>query len=197
MKYIISRYEHDMSWLSEYTDDFVVYDRSKEPWIHTTCCVPNVGSDWYDKLTYLIDYYDELPEVFMLLKANIFKYVTKEEFDAVKDNETFTPLLTQHHHTYEPICRYADGLYEELNNYWYLESHPCKNKQSREGLIDLFGIRDKAYLRFAPGSNYIVTRKVIHKYPKEMYVKIRAYLDWDVYPGEAQICERSMYNLWR
>lgn len=194
MKYVISRYNHDLSWLSEYTDDFVLYDRSETP-LEGSIIMPNIGSDWYDKLTYIIDYYDELPEVFMLSKANIFKYIDKDEFDLVKDNRFFTPLLSQRHKVYEPVCRYNDGMYEEINNLWYLGAHPCRHDPHE--LMELLGIRNMGYVQFAPGSNYIVTKKVIHKYPKSFYGKIRSYLEHDIYPGEAQIVERGIYNIWQ
>lgn len=192
--WVLSRYNHDISWLKEYTDEYVLYDRSENK-LDGCIPMPNIGSDWYDKLTYIIDNYDDLPDTIILIKANLFKYITKEEFDLVKDNQLFTPLLTQHHKVYEPICRYINGMYEEINNAWYIGSHPIKHDIKE--LMELLGIWGKEYVQFAPGSNYIVTRDVIHRYSKDFYGKLRAYLDWDVYPGECQIMERGIYNLWK
>ena len=31
MKYILSRFNHDIGWLKHYTDDYVIYDRSEKP----------------------------------------------------------------------------------------------------------------------------------------------------------------------
>lgn len=192
--WVLSRYNHDISWIDEYTDDFILYDRSEKP--HPGSIVmPNIGSDWYDKLTYIIDNYDNLPDTIILIKANLFKYVTKTEFDHIKDNQVFTPILTQMHHTYFPVCFYSqDGMYNELNDGWYLGSHPCKCNPLE--LMDLFGIVEKKYVKFAPGSGYIVPRSVIHRKSKEWYGIIREYLKHDVYPGEAQIVERGIYNIW-
>lgn len=192
MKYILSRYNHDISWLKEYTDDFVLYDRSEKP-IDGSIVVPNIGSDIYDKFTYIIDNYDNLPAVAVYTKANIFKYITKEEFDLIKDNKTFTPILTQTHKTHFPISFYWNKLYYEINNYWYLKPHPAKRKKE---LIKLLGIKYKPYLSFAPGSNYIVPRENILKHPKDFYIKLRDFLSWTIYPGEAQIIERSLYYIW-
>ncbi len=107
MKYIISRFNHDISWIKDYTDDYVLYDRSFEP-AEGAIVVPNIGSDLYDKFTYIIDNYFNLPEVTVYTKANIFKYITPREFDEIKDNTTFTPILTKLHRTYMPVCFY-DG----------------------------------------------------------------------------------------
>ncbi len=181
-----------MSWLKEYTDDYVLYDRSEKP-IEGSIVVPNIGSDIYDKFTYIIDNYDNLPDVAIYTKANIFKYITKEEFELIKDNRSFTPILSMKHKTRFPICFYWEGLYYEINNFWYLKSHPARRKNE---LVKLLGIKYKLYLGFAPGSNYIVPKENILKYSKEFYISLREFLNWTVYPGEAQIIERSLYYLW-
>lgn len=194
--FIISRYNHDISWLNDYTDDFVLYDRSDVP-DKKAIVVPNIGSDIFDKFTYIIDNYDRLPYVAVYTKANLFKYITKEEFDLVKDAKFFTPLLTQNHKTIEGVSFYKDGLYWEINNLWYLNAHPPKNMETVKELLELLGLWNLKYIPFAPGSNYILTRNNILKHSKEFYIKLRSYIDWAVYPGECQIIERGLYTLWK
>lgn len=200
MKYIISRYNHDISWLKDYTDDVVMYDRSdKEPIAEGAIQVPNIGTDIYDKLTYIIDNYDNLPDVAVYTKANLFKYITKEEFDMVKDNKTFTPLLTKNHKVYNdesgsPVCFYDNiGMFNEVNNFWYLYPHPAKFAPP---IIDFFKMKERLYNQFAPGSNYIIPKENILKHPRALYEQLRSYLDWDIYPGDAQLIERNLYYLW-
>lgn len=195
MRYIVSRFNHDISWFADYTDDFILYDRSPEP-VPWAIIVPNIGSDIYDKFTYIVENYNNLPDVAVYTKANLFKYISKEEFDTLKDNTEFTPLLTQNHITYLPICYYENGMYFEINNYWYLGDHPTKNQQSFEELKSLLGMDTREYNQFAPGANYILPRENILKHPKEFYQKLLTYLDWTIYPGEAYMIERSLYHLW-
>lgn len=196
MKYILSRYEHDMSWTKDYPAEYTIYDRSEKP-MEGSIPVKNIGSDIYDKFTYIIENYDNLPEIAIYSKANLFKYITKEEFDKVKDNKTFTPLLTQNHETYLPVCYYENGLYYERNDMWYLGSHPCENRMIPHELQEILGLSQMEYLPFAPGSNYILPKENIMKHTKEFYIKLRSYLEWDRYPGEAQIMERGLYTLWK
>lgn len=196
MRYIISRYNHNMTPILEYAKNYVLYDRSEEP-LPEAIKVKNIGSDIYDKFTFIIDNYDNLPDVAVYTKANLFKYITKEEFDNIKNNKTFTPLLTQHHKVYEPVCRYNNGMYEEINNYWYLDVHKPKSKESAEELKDLLGMRNREYNAFAPGSSYILPKENILQHSKDFYIKLRSFLDWAVYPGEAQMIERSLYYLWQ
>lgn len=192
MKYVVSRFNHDYDWLSKYTDDLVLYDRSEVP-APNSIVVPNIGSDLYDKFTFIIDNYDNLPDVAVYTKCNLFKYITKEEFDKVKDNKTFTPLLTQNHETYLPVCWYENGIYCETNDYFYLNPHPAKYAKE---IMDIFKMGERYYNKFAPGSNYILPKENILKHPKELYEKLRGFLDWSVYPGDAQLLERNLYYLW-
>lgn len=212
-KFVISRYKHDLSWLREYTDDAVIYDRSEVPLTVYTMPgfetpvffknlkikkVPNIGTDIYDKFTFIIDNYDNLPDVAVYTKANLFKYISKEEFDLVRDNKTFTPLLTKNHEEREGICFYdKDGMYNEINNYWYVREHQTKTMNSFRDIKKILGFEGKDFLQFAPGSNYILPKENILKHPKELYEKFRGYLEWAVYPGEAQLIERGLFYLWR
>lgn len=193
--WVISRYNHDVSYLAEYTNDFIMYDRSETPFNDPRVIkVPNIGTDIYDKFTFIIDNYDNLPDVAIYTKANIYKYISKEEFDAIKDNKTFTPILTQYHKTYMPVCYYEDGLYWERNDYWYLNTYPAK---FADEIIHFFKMNEREYNAFAPGSNYILPKENILKHPKETYKKLRSYLDWTRYPGDAQLIERNLTYLWR
>jgi hypothetical protein len=91
------------------------------------------------------------------------------------------------------VCFYADGLYFERNDYWYLHEHPPKHAKK---IIDSFRMFRREYNAFAPGSNYILTREDIQRRPKELYERLRSYLEWTIYPGDAQLIERNLYYLW-
>jgi hypothetical protein len=196
MKIIGSHYSGDCSWIPQETDDYFIFDRTEcglDP--KKVRKVPNIGNADYDRLTYLIENYEALPDVFLLIKTNLFKFITIPEFQQVKNNTFFTPLLTYTHKTYMPICRYRNGIYEEINNSWYVPAFttcfPTYNDWARE-----FGFPTPEYLSFAPGGNYILTRDTVHKHPKSLYSKLRDSLSYCQLPAEAQFCERTYYTLW-
>ena len=207
--FMVSRYNQDVNWIQEYAPSMILYDRSDEP-IPGSIIVPNLGTDISDKLHFIISNYNNLPPVMIYTKANLFKYITKEEFDQVKDNSFFTPLLTKNHKeikydgteeyvkrhgTNKDVSYYQNGIYWEINNLWYLNEHPCKHDPKE--VMKTLGIDNLEYVPFAPGSSYILTAQDIHKHPRELYIKLYNFLTWAVYPGEAQICERGLYTLWR
>lgn len=195
----------DKEWIG---DDYLIYDRSDDGIDHLKdfdkdkiIKTKNVGQVDYDKLNYLVDNYDHLPEVFLWGKTNLFKYITKEEYDLVKDNMTFTPLLTQGHSTYNDdsgaVCYYSGQMYHERNNNWYLNQFDTKYFHSFAEFAHEFQLPNPSYIPFAPGGNYILTKNVVHKYSRDFYVKMTDILPYAREPGEAQMLERSYYMLWK
>lgn len=213
MKFVLVNYEFTPTWLFEYTDDYLIYDRSKDDtWLKDfdqskIIKHPNIGHVDYSKLSYLIDFYDELPEVFLWSKANLIpRHITKEEFDLVKDNTDFTPLLTAHHKVYNdqegPVCYYNEGMYYERNNSWYLYANLPNQEEPPKFLTwqewaNEFLLPSPHYLPFPPGANFILTRERVHRYAKDFYIKMRAMLSYTAVPGESQLTERSYFLLWK
>ena len=194
MNFVVSRYNNDVSWLAEYCQSAILFDRSDNP-MPGSNIVPNLGTDIADKLLYILLNYNNLPAVAIYTKANLFKYCPKEEFDKVKNNSTFTPLLTKNHEEKPGFSFYMNGIYWEKNNLWYLGAHPCKHDPKE--VMRVCGIDNLDFVPFAPGSSYILTKEDILKHPPEFYKKLYDYVSWGVYPGEAQILERALYTIWR
>ena len=212
MKAILINYNHDpKDWWLDYgfkPEDVTVYDRSDDGIQRTfdakTYKTKNIGNVDYDKLTYLVEEYNELPAVFLWGKTNIFKYITPEELKEALKVKEFKPLLTQNHRTYNDpdgniVCFYQDGLYHE--RYGIVNTMkdilPSKNCSDWLEWSKHFGIKQVGYIPFAPGGNYILTREKVHKYSRDMYAEMRDMLDYCVTPAEAQFAERSYYLLWK
>ena len=202
MKAILINYNYTPEWVKSYDFDYIIYDRSdSNDWLknfpkNRIIKTRNIGNADYDRLSYLVDNYHNLPEIFVWSKSNLFKYITQPEFkEALKKNE-YTPLLTQGHKTYEPICRYKNGMYEEINNSWYLGSQPSIYYKNYNDFAKDFGLPTPEYLRFNPGGNFILTREKVHKHPIEFYDNLRNLLPYAILPGEAQMLERTYLTLW-
>lgn len=186
MTWVVSHYQSDYSWVKQYTDSFIVYHKDRV----------NVGYNISTILSFIIDNYDHLPDVTIFVKDNLLeRHITKGEFDQVVNNTTFTPLLTKNHKVYEPICRYVDGVYEELNNSWYFNEHPYKYFKSYEEFTELVGIPSAKYLRFAPGGNYIVPKENILKHPKSFYKILLEFVSWSQINAESHAIERALYTI--
>jgi len=210
MNACLVNYNFSPEWLREYPEiQPVIYDRSDDgvernltqygPVYKTE----NFGDVDADKLGYLISNYDTLPEYFLWSKTNIFKFISKDEFDAVKDNTTFTPLLTKDHKTYSDrigvVCFYRDGLYHERADSWFFHAglDDCGFFRSWSDWADTFFLPKEAYIPFAPGGSYILTRERVHRYSRDFYKDMRDTLMYAKHPVEAHCAERSYYLLWR
>lgn len=204
---ILVNYNYTPDWLHDYDLDYILYDRSdskeylkdfpQERIIHST----NVGNVDYDKLSHLVTYYDNLPEVFIWGKSNLFKYISQPEFDEIKDFKGFKPLLTQNHKVYSDsggqVNYYRDSMYYERNDSWYLGQTPARTIQSWSEWAYLFQLPSPDYIPFPPGGNFILTREAVHKYGIGQYESMRGMLPYCREPGEAQLCERSYYLMWK
>lgn len=202
MKVIATHYgDHDLSWITDLTDEYVVYDRSGNSGIPGAIPTKNIGDADYDKLSYLVDNYHDLPDVFLLTKSNIFKFITPEEFDLVKHNTEYTPVLTKHHKTYSDkfgvVCKYEDGIYQERNDSWYMQGVPATYFKHYGEFAQAFNLPSPAFLPFAPGGTYILTRERVHRYARDFYDDLRSLLPYCERPGEAQFIERTYHTLWR
>ncbi len=206
MKKILVNYNFtpEKDWLG---DDYLIYDRSdSKEWLKDfpqdkIVYTENVGNADYDRLCYLIDNYHDLPDVFLWSKSNLFKYISKEEYELVKDNQFFTPLLTMNHQQKMDrngwICYYAMGIYWECNDNWYLNQFLPKYFQSYNEFARAFQLQTPPYIPFAPGGNYILTRETVHRYGLDYYKKLASILPYCQLPAEAQMVERAYYSIWK
>lgn len=195
----------DKDWIG---DDYIIYDRSDDGIDHLTefdhakiIYGENIGQVDFPKLCYLVDNYYNLPDVFLWGKTNLFKYITREEYELVKDNKTFTPLLTSKHDSYEDnlgqVCGYSGGIYVERNDSFYLNNFGSKYFKDYGEFARAFQLPNPPYIPFAPGGNYILTRETVHKYSQDFYENLSAILPYAREPGEAHMLERSYFNMWK
>lgn len=206
MKAILVNYNFDpKDWWVDYGLETAVYDRSDDGIERTfnaaTYRTKNMGDVDYDKLSYLVENYDILPEVFVWGKSNLFKYVDREYFKQALDKKEFTPLLKFDHKTYSDqfgvVCRYAGPIYEERADSWFFNNPALSAKcPSWDAWTTEFGLPKTGFIPFAPGGNYILTKERVHRYSRDLYERMRDTLPYAVHPAEAHACERSYYLLW-
>jgi hypothetical protein len=204
---VISNFHNDISWIPNYTSNYIVYDKSTNaphpPKLKKANVVlsPNVGYNLYDYFTFIIDNYDKLPACTIFAKGNVFpRHVSKQYFERIMNNEYFTPIedYRMHKEQWPTSFFSADGGFCELNTSWYLQYHPTKYFSNYNDFL-AFCFKEPVfprYIRFAPGANYIVPRANILKYPKVLYENLRTIVSHAKLPGEAHIIERALYTLW-
>lgn len=208
MKAILVNYNFDPEWLLNYPElEVTIYDRSDDgverdlTKYGRVIKTQNKGDVDYDKLGYLIENYDNLPDVFLWGKTNLFKYVDEEHFKKALENNEFCPLLKLDHKTYSDrfgIVNYYQGnMYHERADSWFFNATISKHFHTWEQWCLCFGIPRVGYIPFPPGGNFILTKERVLKYSRSMYEEMRETLPHSQRPAEAQAAERSYYLLFR
>ena len=211
---VVSNYYNDISWIPEYTDDYIIYDQSEIEMYPDTIDKNKVikndhlGHNIYDYCTYIINNYENLPERVLFATGNIFpRHIPKEYFDRLMNNKFFTPFeyWKKHKEYYKKgflICFFSsDGGFCEINNSHYLnQTHPTKYFHNYNDFLRFCFIDPviPKYIRFAPGANYIVPRENILKIPKIFYENLKVFVSHcaTAIPGESHIIERAFHTIW-
>ena len=174
MKAILVNHNFDPTWLKDYPEfEVTIYDRSDDDVernltqygrVYKT---KNTGDVDYDKLGYLIENYDNLPDVFLWGKSNLFKFVDKEYLDEKIAKGDFAPLLKLDHRTYSDkfgvVCKYEGGIYKERADNWFFNATIPKYFRTWEDWCSHFALPKESFIPFAPGGNYILTRERVHR----------------------------------
>lgn len=204
---MVSNYNADISWILDYTDNYIIYDRSDtDEWIKQfdqskVIKSKNIGYNFYDYFTFIIDNYENLPDNIIFSKGNIFpRHIDEKYFNKIMNNVFFTPI--EDWETYKTIFPISflsvDGGFNEINNSWYLKHFKTKYFKNYNDFLRFIYKNPiiPRYIRFAPGGNYIVQKNQILKIPKVVYRNLRLFISHCQLPGEAHIIERFIYTLW-
>lgn len=213
MKLILVNYNYEPEWLKDFNLESTIYDRSddglerdltKYGKVYKT---ENRGDVDYDKLSWLIENYDNLPDVFLWGKSNLPKYVELKDIKIALTKPIFQPLLKYDHRIYSDqfgeVNKYVSSpqglIYAERNDSWFFHAglDNAGRFQTWNEWARHFLLPQEAFIPFAPGGNYILTREVVHKHSKDLYEEMRDMLPYAKHPVEAHCCERSYFYLWR
>lgn len=220
---------HNLEWLKmTYAYGFspnntLIYDRtpddfegkSKIDHLGLVVPSPNVGSNPYDMGRYIVDHYDNLPDMVVFIKGNlpVKEYGSRERFIYALQSNWFVPI------DHGTVCQ--NHFPNIMNDHWF--SHPMEwydkapdyffGAENIKGmkihsriptfrafLHDLFDIDDgdiPQLISFAPGCNYAVPKNCILKYSKNFYKKIMDYTDYNNNPVEAHWFERVFQMAWQ
>lgn len=231
---IVSNHSNcDIEWLTDLddygftADNIYIYEKSGsgiEQYKHLGKVFesPNVGSNLYDYGRYIVENYDNLADINILIKGNITSrtYTNRDRFIYALTANWFVPIDN------DPVGSGISNYYESwgekfyVNDFSYIEKivpnqdikhssfydevverpEKCYSrfKNIEEFMRDLFIInRIPDYLSFCPGANYVVPKQNILKYSKNFYKKMMDYTDYYKNPIESHFYERILPLAWQ
>ncbi len=208
---MISNYNNNISWIPEYTDNYIIYDQSAAaiypPKLDRTKVIQSahLGHNIRDYCSFIIDHYENLPEVTIFATGNVFpRHVSRDAFDSIVNEQQFTPIKdTPRYRVSLPDSFIDDNdMYNEANKNWYInENHPTKYFHTYNDFLK-FCFREPnlpVFITFVPGANYVVPKEHIKMYPRVFYENLRTFVSHcsTAIPGESHIIERALYSIWR
>ena len=136
------------------------------------------------------------------VQANPFDHCDQLHFDEIIYNDHFTPI---EYYGMIPANgfedREPDGGFKEINNSWYIYAHNasrnqgCKYSSFDEFMNRYFDNYEHVdYIRFAPGSQYIVEKWQILRYPRKFWKSLYDELQ-GISPTEGHVIERALYTI--
>jgi hypothetical protein len=208
--------------LLEYCENYVIYDCSTDSKIkdklhelkYNVIDIENTGHNITTYFSYFADNYDKLPEVMCLLKGNMIgRHCSKEFFDQVYDNKTFTFLYDEKQY-WDKFAKFKENgeknepdntflamenVYVEKNDSWYVESsnHPKKYFNDADDLLRFIYKKPMIpqYFMFASGACYIVRKEQVLRHSREFYINLNKILNYALdpsFPSEAHQIERIL-----
>jgi len=210
--FVVSRYNEDISWLDEYDNDYLIYNKGSDDingYNHIN--VSNVGANQYDICRYIYDNYHNLPQTIAFIQGDPFDHCNKEVFDSLIDKNWFSSLESYEHVKENRVhkkCKFIDYGYMEKNNSWYIKAHNkhlkkngftrfCAYYSFDEFMNSLFvDYRSINLIRFAPGSQYLVNKERCLQYKRSFWWHLMNIFPKDegINGGtEAHIVERALW----
>tara|TARA_B100000989_G_scaffold298502_1_gene288149 strand:- start:10811 stop:11653 length:843 start_codon:yes stop_codon:yes gene_type:complete len=199
----MSHFRGKINWISGINkDNYIVYNKSgkklSEKINHQD--IKNVGYNLYSYLKYIIDNYENLPNIIIFCKDNVFtRHINYKLFIGLLKRNTFTSIEDHYHNNEFPVTlSTSDYGFTEINSSWYKNKYPrlffynfnCFYKYIFKN------VEDPLFLRFAPGANYIVPKKNILLRSKNFYINLLSFIDHSQYSCESHYLERSLMAIW-
>lgn len=219
-KLVISNYRATLDWVTK-THDYgitpentIIYSKESDDerdWSHlgTEIKIPNIGANQYDILKYIIDNYDNLPDVTIFFKGNLFNpyegnyerskdkpleyYTNEERFIQTLESKTyFSSWADINRYKACPLCPKElldNGLLEQpMNHCDYSNSSLYEHRYftNPHQVLDWCFVNPPkgSTITFLPSSNMALPRENILRYSKKLYEKlisIISYIPADTY----------------
>lgn len=151
-KVVISKYDEDVEWVKSIKYDTIIYDKSNNP-IEGSIPRPNIGREAETLLYYIIEHYNNLPDLTIFLqgdpRSNPVSFTYQEVIDEVnKDHKNeLKTILTWEGKT-------------NINDYW-LKSCLILNNILFES--------DSNIITYSSGVQYVIPKEIILNRPLRLY----------------------------
>lgn len=176
LEVVIARYNENLDWSNELNYKVTIYNKNENDVNLFDCNLPNVGREGHTFFNHIVCNYDNLSDYTAFLQGKPDDHCRDfiNEINNFDFKSEFKPL---------GVTQGLTMSYESINQQVQLFSQ-------RMG----FDITYPIYM--APGGQYIISKRLIHKKPKEFYVNILNSLSNDIYPQEGLDVEKTLFQIY-
>lgn len=206
VQFIIARHHEDISWTNPLSPNRVIYNKGDITTLSNVdanekvITLPNVGRESHTYLTYIIDNYDNLPDICVFTQGNISDHRGRNDpnilvmlaYEAADGKEPvgMSRLAKDSSHPAEPTWgRTWNRNYNFVN---YKDNTFVDFWQWFEKNIEM---QWPVPITYYPHAIFAVSKERIRSRPKEFYKKLIKLVDWHVDPIDGHFFERSWYHI--
>ena len=180
IKIVVARYNEDITWTNQFHEQVLIINKGEPIHKENEITMKNVGREGHTYYRYIYDNYDNLDDYIIFLQGNPFDH---------------SPNLVKHIKEYQSRIQTLDIDFEYLSE--RVTTSNIAGCQTHDGLPmrevyeRLFDIRiENKTFAFGAGAQFIVSKSVILKRPREFYLNIVKMLEYDINPIEGFVIER-------
>lgn len=215
MQTIVSRFHEDISWLDKANLSGLVVNKGGDVATENHNFVvesrPNFGANQYDLCHYIYENYDGLPDLMMFIQGNPFDHCSENVFwQSIGRNQPCfldDAVLTAKKNRGWRKSLEIDAGFSEKNTSWYVDAVnravikkfnfiTCQIESYDEFMNALFQNYSRLeWLRFSPGSQYIVSKEQCRRYTRQFWKILRDFIPCtEAMNGgvEAHLIERAL-----
>lgn len=187
---VVAKYNEDISWLNEYKKNCVIYDKSKGD-------LPNIGRESHTYLTYIIDNYENLPDVVFFTQGNKsdhYEQTIDYFLNIDKYSKNYNYLSSDYYFYSENTQEYSK---DHLYGYRNMQPSPSDNLGFRKWFNTYI---DKeydinSYVTLWWGAIFSVKREQILSRSKDFYKTLLNYIPKTNNPEVGHYFERSWFYI--
>jgi hypothetical protein len=201
-KIVVARYNENIEWLKNEKENCVIYNKGNKLNIENEIIVENYGRESETYLRYIIDNYENLPDVVVFTQAYISDHIKgKNElvFLITIKNQALQHSKSIYCYVHDDVSKnpHWDKEWNLRSDGFYLANNYKNNRQMT--FIEWFKTHiDKNYpnpINLYTAGIFAVRKDLILKHPVEYYEKLITEVNHHINPAEGHFFERSWYYI--
>jgi hypothetical protein len=204
---IVSRYNEDINWLEPVMDNTIIINKGNPLNIYNEIPLENVGRESHSYLWYIINAYENLPDILIFTQADISDHRDKNDSsyllqmkEQAKQNGKSLPHKTHYTSNLNNNDLWCDPEWNlQKDGTYYLHNNYKNNKRVVFSKWFKKNINKKYPnpINIYTNGLFAVKKELILKHPKIYYEKLIKELSHHLDPSEGHFFERSWFYIFR